>query len=485
MKEKSLLKQFATIGVGTLISLLVSVFTTPVITRLVNPIQYGQLTIFKMYSSIGLMILCLGLDQALVRYYYRKDSIEYKRQLILRTWKLPVIISVIIGIVVYVSVNINILRVDLSNKIIIIYFVSLIFQIINRFSMLVVRLEYHTKLYSFLNVLHKGIYVFLGLVFILNINYNPVELLIISLMISHIVTSAIGIICENRLWNMKDIKIDNAISKVELIKYGIPFIFSMGVTTLFQSVDKFTLNYYGSYSDVGVYAAAMSIVNIFALIQSTFNTLWAPLAIKDYEENPNNKQFLIKGNQVITVIMFFIGIILILFKDIFVLLLGQEYREAAYILPFLIFNPIMYTMSETTVLGIVYKSKSSMHVWVALLSLLCNTIGNIILVPIYGGRGAAISTGVSYIIFFTARTLISNKYYYVDYSLRKFYIMTAIVIIYAVYNTFIKFNFFTIFGAVICLIVLFILYSSTVRYITDYVLTRFKKQFNKLQHVEK
>ena len=74
------LKHFMIIGTGTLINMFLGILTTPIITRIVAPIQYGQLSIFITYSNILLMILCLGLDQALVRYYYERNDEGYKRR---------------------------------------------------------------------------------------------------------------------------------------------------------------------------------------------------------------------------------------------------------------------------------------------------------------------------------------------------------------------------------------------------------------------
>jgi O-antigen/teichoic acid export membrane protein len=121
----------------------------------------------------------------------------------------------------------------------------------------------------------------------------------------------------------------------------------------------------------------------------------------------------------------------------------------------------MFTVSETTVGGIAFKKKSRMHIWIAAGACLTNIVGNSLLVPIYGGRGAAISTGISYIVFFTLRTLISNYYFYIDYKLKKYYIITALVIIYALYNTFNKLDIVSFFGYIVCIIMLFILYKRT------------------------
>lgn len=223
----------------------------------------------------------------------------------------------------------------------------------------------------------------------------------------------------------------------------------------------------------------MTLVHIFAIIQTAFNTLWSPMAVEHYTKNPNDKEFYQKGNQVITVIMFFLGISLILVKDIFAILLGEKYREAAYILPFLIFNPIMYTISETTVTGLVFKKKSQMQVIVAVGACITNIIGNFLLVPRLGCQGAAISTGVSYVVFFSLRTYLSNKYFYVDFKLKKFYFLTTVVIFYALYNTFIHFNVGSVLGYFVCLSILVVMYKDTILWGLLYLSAMSKKLKNK------
>ena len=108
--NKSFLKHFMIIGSGTLINMLLGLFTTPIITRLVDPVEYGQFSIFTMYSGMGMMVFCVGLDQALVRYYYEREDEAYKRALLFRCVKLPVILSAVISAAVIGLSAIGIIR---------------------------------------------------------------------------------------------------------------------------------------------------------------------------------------------------------------------------------------------------------------------------------------------------------------------------------------------------------------------------------------
>jgi len=469
------LKHFTIISIGTAINLLLGLFTTPLITRLVDPIEYGQFSIFTMYSSIAVMVLCMGLDQAVVRFYYERDDIAYKRALLFRCIKLPVIVSLLVTVIVTVCAYTGIIKFEFSAPLMLLLCVYFLTELMYRFSLLIVRLEYKSKIYSLLSIIKKLVYVCVALFFLITAGGDDLVILSSSTFLAVFTCMAISMFVQAQMWNVfQNRDAECSVEYKTLLRYAYPYIITMGVTTLFQAIDKIALNIYCTYTEVGIYSSTMTLVHIFAIIQTTFNTLWAPMAVEHYTKNPDDKAFYQKGNQIITVVMFFFGISLILVKDIFAVLLGEKYREAAYILPFLIFNPIMYTISETTVTGLVFKKKSKVQVIVAVGACLTNIIGNYFLVPRFECLGAAISTGISYIVFFSLRTYLSNKYFYIDFKLKKFYLLTTMVSLYALYNTFIVFNIGSVLGYVICVSLLTILYKDTIYWGIGYLISTVK-----------
>lgn len=479
MESKSFLKHFAVIGTGTLINLLLGVLTTPLITRIVDPAEYGQLSIFTMYSGIAVMVLCIGLDQALVRYYYESNKVDYKRALLFKCVALPVILSLAASAIFICLTASSIINFEFDTFVSSLLCLYTIIQMIYRFSLLLMRLSYQSKLYSLLNVIHKIAYVVIALCLLLLWNGNDLHSLVYATIGASLICMAVSILAQPKMWDIgKNKACACHIRMSELLRYGYPYIFTMGITTIFQAADKMALNAFCSYTEVGIYSSTMTLIHVFGVIQTTFNSLWAPMAVEHYTKDHDDRSFYQQGNKVITVVMFFIGIMLILFKDIFAVLLGEKYREAAYILPFLIFNPIMYTISETTVTGLVFMKKSKMQVVAALGACITNIVGNYFLVPIYGCQGAAISTGLSYIIFFTLRTVLANRYFYVDFGLKKFYVLTFTVVVYAYYNTFVKFNLGSVIGALICIALLFLLYRPTVKWGIKYLFALIKEFIN-------
>lgn len=471
MENKNFLKHFMIIGGGTILNLLLSLFTTPLITRMVAPVEYGQFSIFTMYSSMALIIFLLGMDQALLRFYYEENTIEFKRALIFKCISLPAIITVIASAIVISVTYSGIIKFEFMPVVMILLCIYTFIQVIYRFSLNTLRLEFKSKAFSTLNIIQKICYIFFAVPLLYFSKSDYLLIIVLATVVASFICLMMSIFYQRSIWNIKALDMNACtISTNDVLQYSLPLILSMAITTLFQAIDKISLNYYCTYIEVGIYSSTLSLVSIFAIVQSTFNTLWNPLATEHFINNREDRDFYQKGNQIITVVMFFIGLSLILCKDIFSILLGEKYREAAYILPFLIFHPIMYTISETTVTGISFMKKSNMQILIAASACLTNIIGNILLVPQLGCQGAAISTGVSYIVFFTMRTLISNKYFYVDFKLKKFYSLTVVTTLYALYNTFFLFNVWSVVGYMLCLALLVLLYKDTIRWGIGYLL---------------
>lgn len=453
------INNFISLATGSGLNIIIGLLTTPIITRLVSPNDYGNFSLFTMYSNLVLMFLVLGLDQSFVRWFYKNDDVKYKSDLLYNCIKIPIGICVMMLVLLLIGVFWNNNEyICGENLVYLVFFFTVLIALINRFSFLVVRLQYKAKSLSSLLVAQKVIYVISVILFSIVLKRYFFLILIISNFLSLVIVTAISIVLEKDIWRFRKVKYRH--NNLDLIKYGFPLMISSSINVIFQSADRYVIGIYGTNSDVGIYASALSIINIFSIIQTSFNTIWMPTAIEHYEKEKEDKQFYANVNQIITVLMFILGLSLILIKDVIVLFLGEKYREASFILPFLIFHPIMYTISETTVVGIYFKKRPKMQVIVAIVSCVANIVGNIILVPLLGSKGAAISTGVSYIIFFALRTHLANRLYYIDFKLKKFYVTTFLVIIYAALNSFYTSGIWSVFIYIVSCSFIFILYKD-------------------------
>ncbi len=474
MNKEGILKHFATIGGGTVVILLVNLVTAPLITRLVEPGEYGVQSVFNMYASLAASFLYLGQDQALLRFFYAGEGDGYKRALLYRCIKYPLVLCSVAGAVVIVLKWSGALNVTYGLWMVVCLCIYILILVVDRFASLLLRLTYRSKMFSMSGILSKLAYLVVaaGLLALVE-GYRP-NILVIATICAALLSMAVNVWAGRDYWNfVKGRNGSMCVPAADLLRYGAPFIVSGGIGAFFNFTDKMAIHAFGTYADVGIYSSALGLASVFSVIQTTFCTLWPPLALEHYEQDPKDKELYKTGHNIITVIVFAAGFTMILAKDIFVILLGGKYREASCLLPFLLFQPVMGTVSETTVLGLYFKKKSNMQVIPPLAACACNLAGNLVLVPVLGGKGAAISTGLSYIVFFTARTVLGFHYYHIGIHLKAYYAITFLAVAYAFYNTFASFNIFTVIGYFICMAALIGCYWNTVKgmfvYFKDFI----------------
>ncbi|MGN1270503.1 MAG: lipopolysaccharide biosynthesis protein [Clostridia bacterium] len=483
MKEKSTIINAIAMFIGTGLNILISLISTPIITRLVSPTAYGQWSLFTTYSTVGMAVIMLGLDQAFVRFYYNDNSLEFKRYLTFTAVKIPISIGLISIILTVPFIRKTGLFESENWTIYILLYINVILLIMNRISHLVLRMEQKGIAYSSLLVINKVIFIISTFVMICSRRINHAIALTAATVIAQLIVTVAGIVMGRNNWRFFPKKPSKCkVNMRSLIIYGLPFIYTMLATDIFNATDKWAINAIKTSYEVGIYAAASNIVAICSVIKTTFDLLWAPAAMKHYEQEPENTGFYTKINGCITVVMYIISIVVICFKDIIVLFLGENYRIAITIVPLLLFNPIMTTVSETTVYGLNFKKKTGYHIIITTVSCIVNILLNVVLIPIYSAEGAALATAISYIVFFIMRTIMGIKAYPANFNLGKFFVVTILFFIIAFLNTF--FNVVVIINIIFMIIFVTILIALYKEYVYIMIET-FKNQIIKIYKRER
>lgn len=461
---KSLFKKFLEFAIGNGIVMIIGFLTAPVITRIMNKTEYGKATMFLTVTSLLISITMVGMDQVYVRYF--NDEEEKNKPVLLRkTILIPIVMNLIVSlglIVLYKPIS-NLVIGETSLEIIFIIILENILNVFSNFAILHLRMKQRGKAYSFVSVINRLAYLVFALLLYKVFN-GSFMVMIISTVIANALRVIIAILLEYKDWSVIIKRKGNLkVSNKELIRFGTPFIFSVAITWIFQSSDKLAIQYFLGFDEVAVYGSAMSIIGVLSNLQGAFTTFWTPVAYEKFNKDANCKEFFIKINKIVSLAMILLSIGLIAFKDIIILILGNEYRDAVYTLPFLVFMPIMYTISETTVLGINFMHKTKYHIYISLAAAIANIVGNIILVPILGVKGAAISTGVAYVVFFVMRTYFANKFYKIGFNFTPLIISIISVYSLAIFSSFVSFGITSICVSLLSAIVVLVCYIKEIK----------------------
>lgn len=456
MPKNNLLKKFLSFSIGNYLAVFIGLITVPITTRMLSPKQYG---IFSLITTIVemLTILCsLGMEQGFIRYFYDIES-KNRGKLFYNTIYYSFYSSGVLFIIIFLfrkKLSTFILG-EFNNFIWLIIILMIVATFFKLFSLLIIRMQQKAKLFSILNVLIK-VLEFLFILFFYTIYGDSYKTLVLSVFLSILIISIIAIVYEKDIWLLKGENIK--ISKREIFNYSFPLAISIVLAYIFVSLDKITIRYFSDLNEIGLYGGAFRIISLIIVLQNAFTSFWDPVTYEHYSKYPEDLAFFKKINDYLAPLFFSLGNFVLLSNNFLILLLGKKFYSALYIMPMLVFIPIMYVLSETTMMGINFKKKTKYSLYISLIVLIVNLIGNLILVPILGARGAAISTGISYILFFSLRTYFSIRLINFGFNLKKQYFIIILMLFYALFLTFYNYMVVTVIIGVILEIIIIIIY---------------------------
>lgn len=430
MIRSKFLNLFVKFSFGGLISAGISFFSTPLITAIILPSEFGKASMFVLAFNFILQLILLGSDQSFVRFFYQ-DKFKSNTSLLLYSCIFGPIVATLASIVVILSfwryISEALIGFE-SFKIVILLILTLIAAVVERFSTLLIRMSQKATLFSNLKIVQSLINAGFVLLYAQFIDKSFIAIVYGSLS-SIFIVALVGIYFERKFWFKKINLTKN--STLEVLRYGFPFIPTFIISWVFEGMDKMALRYYSSFTEIGLYTAGVKIVAILTVLQVTFSNFWVPIAYEAYEGNSEKSKRLFENAYIGLSALFFVAAVgIIASKDIIIRLFANDYMDATRIMPFLVFMPIMYTLSEITVGGINFKKKTYWHLIISFICMLLNGLSVFLLVPTLGAKGAAISTGIAYIAFFYFRTIISSYYFKLNFKL--FTTSIAIVVLLAV-----------------------------------------------------
>ncbi len=448
-KEDRPFSGFLTYFYGNFVVLLLGFVQTPLVTRLMSTDEFGRTGMYETAVMIIYIFAVMGLDQAYIRYYY-SEGVDRKQLLFRCLFPSLVIVSVISVIYCFNADVANGFLFGKSGKditaLVVIYALVSVFE---RFFFLDIRMQQNGKLYSNINIAQKVLalltifvaWYFLGNDFRVGLYALAVPWGITTafIMVRYFVNQRDGVFTQ---WeaslkeSMHEPETVN-LSYRELLRYGVPFIMVLLMEWLLSSCDRLALRTFSDFDELGIYTSAMKIIVLLLTFKNTFIAYWSPVAMERFEKKDmeDNRRFFRSAYDVTQFLCVAAATGLILFRRIIVLLLGPDYRGAERMIPFLTLMPVFAMLFEIRVQSIKY-SKKNMYLNIAsLFAIICNIAGNTILVPFWGGVGASVTTGISYLVYFAGGSFLGERCIKIGYGFRKTIVYTVMLILYCIIAT--------------------------------------------------
>ncbi|MBY5978952.1 lipopolysaccharide biosynthesis protein [Ferrimonas balearica] len=468
-------KTIMAFALGPIGTAVLGFFTLPLISWYFDQQDIGRIAIFQTAISFCAMLLTLGLDQAYVREYHEADN----KLSLFNACLLPSLLATILFLLAVsvsgTSISQLLFEID-SLRFSVMVAGVVIASILIRYLSLILRMEERGLAFSMSRLLPKLIFLLVIGYYILFTQVNSFEQLMYAHFISYVVVLAVF------AWNTRKSWCHAFTAKVEkdklrgLFKLGLPLTFGAVAYWGLTSLDKVFLRTYSSYEELALYSVSVSFAGAAAIVQNVFSTIWAPTVYKWIAQGTGEAQ-VEKVTRAMLGIVVGLFALIGLFSWMVNLILPQEYDAVRYLLVVCMSAPLLYTLSETTKVGIGISRRSSFSMAASLLACGANVLGNYLLVPKYGAAGAAASTSVSFWLFLVLRTEFSC-YLWKSIKRAHIYLLTAIPVSISLFNLFVPETYDLAFMAAWLVLLLSVcgLWRQDLKQATQYLSSTFRRR---------
>jgi O-antigen/teichoic acid export membrane protein len=405
------------------ISLIIALFYTPIMIRLLGQSEYG---LYAMIGSLSayISIMDLGLGNAIVRYIARNRAIGSKNSeaqlngMFLFLYTIIGILTVVIGVILYnkveqlFGISLTSEEIDKAKIMIIILIInfalsfplSIFGSIIQAYEKFII-----VKVVSILRVLLIPI-IILPLLYM---GYGSIMMVLVTTVLN------ISLLLYNGFYCVKNLKIKFYFGKLdyqllkEILGYSFFIFLGIVVDQVNWNTGQIILGVVSGTVAVAVFAIAIQFIRLYLQFSTSLSGLFLPRVSMMIAKNASNEELtniMIKFGRIQYVIMAYILCGFVLFGRQFInYWAGHNYLES-YFMAIIIMIPITIPLIQNLGLSILQaKNLQGFRSIVLILIAVLNIIFSIPLAKQYGGIGVAISTGMSYLI---GNAIIMNIYYY-------------------------------------------------------------------------
>ena len=417
-----LAKSAITLLIGILLSKILSYVYRVIIARTYGPDIYGIFLLASSIAGILIFAVLMGFDSGIVRFiplYKSKNKIKNINYISKFSFFTTLILSIITGFILFALSNI--ISINIFHEPRLIYYLkvfSFLIPVVAVGNYFIAVLNAYEKIgwYSFIENIWKSFMnvLFLILLIIIGISSNSVPL---SFLIASTSTLIISYIAVHKYTPHETYKVksklktkDKKVTRKEFVSFSLPLLFYSVISVIMAWIDSFSIGYFKSATEVGIYNAAVPIALLLYMAPQLFTKLFLPMISREYGNKRIEviRQLTQQVGKWILLINFPLFLLLFLFPESFIrILFGSEFTSAATALKILLIGTLFLSISRVSNRLLVMQGRTKIILIDILIAVTLNFILNAIFVPMpsifglentSGINGAAIATTLASIL---------------------------------------------------------------------------------------
>lgn len=417
---KDFFKAFLSFGLASSIEKLLGFIILPIYTRRFNKVEYGVIDMVSTVIGVAIIFGLLQLETSLQRYYYECKGVK-RKLLITNTYFWIGGCSAAIGTLIFCMASVISQKLFKTNE-----YASLIkiaaFQLpLGNLSMLgLLLLRFEKENIKFLTVIITKVvfslfFVYLFVIF-LKLGLSGVFYAQVSSIF--ITTSLVTFFVRNNFVfrYSKNISFRN-------FKYALPQMPAGVGSMVLGQANRFFMLGYLTLGAIGIYSVSIKLASTIQLINTAFILAWAPFMHAQFKKQNNKIVFANVFPIVVAGTFLFVCLISLFSQEMVRLLATKEfYNSYKYIGGLALFFSL-YIIKETIDIGPKIKEKTKFLSFTFFLSVIINLSSLFIFIKYFQIEGVVFSMIITNLFLIVISWIISNKLYYIPFSISKFVIL--------------------------------------------------------------
>ncbi len=417
-------KQSLIYAISTWAGRFFSVISTPILTRILTPEDYGIVDFIATLEAAIMIIISLGVDAGFRRYYVDSTD-EAERHAYIGTGYLvwgglnSLMVLAILLNAGWVAEN---LVGDASLTFIVeVAAIAMFCTMVQRMTVELLRDNMLVRVVAMASVLLLFIRLSLSVIFVAVFDTGVIGLYYAAII------AVVVVVAYELIFVRQFLGFAFSFPKLkQMLQFGLPLIPARVATYLIFYSDRYFINYFLTLSDLGIYAVGNKVANLLNLVTGGFVTAWGPYVLSTFREDGSKETFA-RVFRLYASLLYVLTMGLSVFSvEILLTFTTREFVSAYEFTPLLVYALVLYGIGFYFSVGIDITSKTYHRTWISSVAIVLNPLLNLLLIPPYAIMGAAIATLISYIVYCYLSLMVSERIYPVGYAVGRFTVMLMI-----------------------------------------------------------
>lgn len=403
---------------GNALARLAGFIMLPVYTRVLTTGDYGVLEILSVSADVLSMIAGLGIRQAMLRLYYQHDDLHKRHAVVSTAAILVVAIFAVLtaaGLLLARPLSVAMLGADQPAIYVQLAVIAFVVGALGDIPGVHLQASQRSGALVTSNLVRLLSMLSLNIIFVLVIRTG-----VKGIFLSNIIASClVGGFLAWRMFREIGVRFDAAIAR-ELIRLGSPLVASNLGSFVLHFSDRYFLRYFHALTIVGVYALSYKFAMLIAMfVAGPFSSIWTAKALEIHRREGAEAPPILRGIlKSFSLLVVTVALGTALFSRVVIdLLLGPQFSAADEAIPLLALGMVFFCFRNVSQTGAMIAKRTGLIAAATTAAAAVALILNLLLIPRWGGMGAASATAGAFAFEFLLMRALSERVYAIGLTL--------------------------------------------------------------------